>query len=187
MGVVHRTISGSHQCLPFRIARAAFCFSLSAKRVKRGVSANGNCWESRLIINPQRSSCFTRVGSLRELSASYHSNRRFKQLIKPSPIDFDATSNELPNTRGFRFLLFSMRERSTLPISPEIPADFDIIIIRGALLGIGTLHGSPVSRNQTFLVVLLGNDRGDRSIDPIWKHRGENSFGLLGLEFNLFS
>lgn len=98
-----------------------------------------------------------------------------------------STSNELPNTRGFRFLLFSIRERSTPPITPEIPADFDIIIIRGALLGIGTLHGSPVSRNQTFLVVLLGNDRGDRSIDPIWKHRGENSFGLLGLEFNLFS
>lgn len=70
------------------------------------------------------------------------------KLTKPNPIDFDATSNELPNTRGFRFLLFSMRERSTLPISPEIPADFDIIIIRGALLGIGTLHGSPVSRNH---------------------------------------
>ena len=109
------------------------------------------------------------------------------KLTKPNPIDFDATSNELPNTRGFRFLLFSIRERSTPPITPEIPADFDIIIIRGALLGIGTLHDSPVSRNQTFLVVLLGNDRGDRSIDPIWKHRGENSFGLLGLEFNLFS
>lgn len=78
----------------------------------------------------------------------------FPTLIKASPIDFEA--NEFPNTRGHSFDFFYFLWRSTPPITPEVPAHFGVIIIRGVLLGTGTLHGSLVSRNHDSLAILLG-------------------------------